>query len=158
VISLCKKWKLILRLNVRQNWSTHSLSLSQQEETFSPGNSWWTCARSRIRCNCLLNSDVLLVRVSLEGSERRAAFKPPPDVINNAILQAFNQIPFTSVRELAKSMCISPATVWRRLTGSLGFVVKHLHWPRYPPDRCATTNSNRSGKQIVQTLRVCTSQ
>jgi hypothetical protein len=59
---------------------------------------------------------------------------------------------------LAKSMCISLATVWWRLTGSLGFVVKHLHWPRCPPDRCATINSNRSIKWIAQTLRVCTIQ
>jgi hypothetical protein len=32
------------------------------------------------------------------------------------------------VHELAKSMCISIATVWRRLTKALEFVVKHLHW------------------------------
>jgi hypothetical protein len=31
------------------------------------------------------------------------------------------------VHELAKSMCISIAIVWRRLTRALGFVVKHLH-------------------------------
>jgi hypothetical protein len=32
------------------------------------------------------------------------------------------------VRELVKSICTSRAIVWRRLTGFLGFVVKHLHW------------------------------
>jgi hypothetical protein len=52
----------------------------------------------------------------------------PPDVIDNAILQALNQTQFVSVRELAKSMCISCATVWQRLAGCLGFVVKHLPW------------------------------
>jgi hypothetical protein len=83
---------------------------------------------------------------------------PPPDVIDKAILQAIHQIPFASMRELAKSMCISRAIVWRRLTGSLGFVVKHLHWLRDPPGRCAMINSNRSVKRIVQTLRVCTGQ
>jgi hypothetical protein len=83
---------------------------------------------------------------------------PPLDVIDNVILQALNQTPFASVRKLAKSIYISCAAVWRRLTGSLGFVVKHLHWPRYSPDRCPTINSNRSVKQIAQTLRVCTSQ
>jgi hypothetical protein len=83
---------------------------------------------------------------------------PPPDVIDKAILQAHHQTPFASVRELAKSMCISRAIVWRCLTGSLGFVVKHLHWPRYSPDRCAMINSNWSVKRIAQTLRVCTSQ
>jgi hypothetical protein len=52
----------------------------------------------------------------------------PPDVIDNTIIQALDQTPFVSVRELAKSMCISIAIVWRRLTRSLEFVVKHLHW------------------------------
>jgi hypothetical protein len=53
---------------------------------------------------------------------------PIPDVIDNAILQALNQTQFASMRELANSTCILCATVWRRLTGFLGFVVKHLHW------------------------------
>jgi hypothetical protein len=35
-----------------------------------------------------------------------------PDVIDNAILQAFNQTPFALVQKLAKSICISHATVW----------------------------------------------
>jgi hypothetical protein len=83
---------------------------------------------------------------------------PHPDVIDNPILQALNQIPFASVQKLAKSMFISSAIVWWRLTRSLGFIVKHLHWPRCPPERCTKTNSNRSVKQITQTLKVCTSQ
>jgi hypothetical protein len=148
----------MLKLNTRQNGSTHNLSLSQQEGTFSPDDSWWTCASPRIRCNRILDGDVLPLRVSLDGSEQRTAFRPPPDVIDNTVLQTLNQIQFASVRELAKSMCISCATVWRCLTGSLGFIVKHLHWPRYPPDRCATINSNRSVKRIAETLRVCISQ
>jgi hypothetical protein len=38
--------------------------------------------------------------------------EPPPDVIDNTILQALNQTPFASVREFTKSTCISRATVW----------------------------------------------
>jgi transcriptional regulator of acetoin/glycerol metabolism len=52
----------------------------------------------------------------------------PPDVIDNSILEALDQTPFASVRELAKATCIPRTTVWRRLTESLGFVVKHLHY------------------------------
>jgi DNA-binding MurR/RpiR family transcriptional regulator len=37
---------------------------------------------------------------------------PRPDVIGNTILQALNQTTFASMRELAKSTCISRATVW----------------------------------------------
>jgi hypothetical protein len=74
-----------------------------------------------------------MVTSSLRASHGRAQNKDeysdrPPDVIDNAILQALNQTSLASVRELAKSTCISRATIWRRLTGSLEFVVKHLHW------------------------------
>jgi hypothetical protein len=153
----------MLRLNGRQNGSTHNLSLSQQEGTFGPGNSWWICAGPRIRCNRILDDDLLPPTSYLHASRWKAQNEeqhsdPSPDVIDKAILKAFNQTPFASMRELAKSMCISRATVWRCLTGSLGFVVKHLHWPRYLPDRCAMTNSNRLVKRIAQTLRVCTGQ
>jgi hypothetical protein len=36
---------------------------------------------------------------------------PPPDVVDNAILEALDQIPFASVRELAKATCIPRTTV-----------------------------------------------
>jgi hypothetical protein len=57
-----------------------------------------------------------------------AAFRLPPDVIDNAILQAPNQTSLALMQELAKSMCISRATVWRRLTRFMAFAFKHLHW------------------------------
>jgi hypothetical protein len=53
---------------------------------------------------------------------------PPPDVVDNVILEALDQTPFASLRELAKAICILRTTVWRRLTESLGFIVKHLPW------------------------------
>jgi hypothetical protein len=64
----------------------------------------------------------------LDGWEAKADFRRLPYVIDNTILQDLNETPFASVQELAKSMCISTATVWRRLTRFFGFVVKHLHW------------------------------
>jgi hypothetical protein len=75
---------------------------------------------------CVLDGNFLSVRVSLDGWEGRAAFTPPPDAIDNAILQALLKTPFASVQELATSMCILITTIWRRLTGSFGFAVKHL--------------------------------
>jgi hypothetical protein len=92
------------------------------------------------------------------GLRTKSNIQIPPDVIDNAILQALNQTPFALVRELVKSIYISRATVWRCLIESLGFIIKHLHWPGYPADSCAVTNSNRSIKRIAQTLRVCTGQ
>jgi hypothetical protein len=53
---------------------------------------------------------------------------PSPDVVDNSVLEALDQTPFASVRELAKATCIPRTTVWRRLTACLGFVIKHLHW------------------------------
>jgi hypothetical protein len=53
---------------------------------------------------------------------------PSPDIVDNAVLEALDQTPFASVRELAKATCIPRTTVWRRLKASLGFVVKHLDW------------------------------
>jgi hypothetical protein len=131
VASLYKKRNFTLRLDVRHNRSTLDLSLSQQEGTFSSRDSWWTYVGHRIRCRYLLDDNFLLARVSLDGWEGRAAFRPPPDDLDNAILQALDQTPFASMWELAKATCISTATVWRRLTKSLGFVVKHLHWIPY---------------------------
>jgi hypothetical protein len=53
---------------------------------------------------------------------------PSSDIVDNAILEALDQTPFTFLRELANAICILRTTVWRRLKQSLGFVVKHLHW------------------------------
>jgi hypothetical protein len=47
----------------------------------------------------------------LEGWEGRTAFRPPPDVIDNVILQTLNKIPFVSMQKLEKSICISTAIV-----------------------------------------------
>jgi hypothetical protein len=47
-------------------------------------------------------------------------------MIDDAILDALDKQPFSSVRELAKLACIPTPTVYRHLTRSLGFVVKHL--------------------------------
>jgi hypothetical protein len=55
----------MLRLNVWHNKSMHILSQSQQKEIFIQDDPWWTCAGPRLRCNRLLDCDVLLARVSL---------------------------------------------------------------------------------------------
>jgi hypothetical protein len=65
-------------------------------------------------------------RWTIQTEERHS--DPPPDVVDNAILEALDQTPFASIRKLAKATCIPRTTVWRRLTESLGFIVKHLHW------------------------------
>jgi hypothetical protein len=54
--------------------------------------------------------------------------EPPTTIINDAILDALDKQPFSSVKELVKLTCIPTTTVDRHLTRSLGFVVKHLRW------------------------------
>jgi hypothetical protein len=51
-----------------------------------------------------------------------------PDDFDCAILVALEDYSFSSVRELAKLTYLPVTTVYRRLTSSLGFVVKHLRW------------------------------
>jgi hypothetical protein len=52
--------------------------------------------------------------------------EPPTIIIDDAILEALNKQPFSSVRELAKLTCIPTTAVHRHLTASLGSVLKHL--------------------------------
>jgi hypothetical protein len=47
---------------------------------------------------------------------------------NNAILEAFEMIPFASIRQSAKMIFIPPTTGSRRLTKSLHIVLKRLYW------------------------------
>jgi hypothetical protein len=101
--------------------------------------------------------DYSTVTYHLRASRRTAQTEerhsdPPPDVVDNAILKALDQIPFASVRELAKAICIPRTTVWRRLKESLGFVVKHLHCvPHYPTDAQRQNRIDRS-KELLRLL------
>jgi DNA-binding IclR family transcriptional regulator len=52
-------------------------------------------------------------------------------VIDQAILDALEQYPFPSILELARLTCIPTTIIYRYLTQSHGFVVKHLHWVRH---------------------------
>jgi hypothetical protein len=54
--------------------------------------------------------------------------EPAMIVIDQAILDALQHYPFSSIQELARLTCIPITTVYRHLTQSLGFVLKHLRW------------------------------
>jgi hypothetical protein len=47
-------------------------------------------------------------------------------ITENAIPEAFEMMPFASIRQIVKMNFIPPATVFRRLTKSLHFVLKRL--------------------------------
>jgi hypothetical protein len=58
--------------------------------------------------------------------------EPATIVIDQTILDALEQYPFSYIRELARLTCIPTTTVHRHLTPSLGFVMKHLRWVPTP--------------------------
>jgi hypothetical protein len=72
---------------------------------------------------------------SAQFSGRTEATPPePPDVkrspVDEAILAALAEFPFSSVRELSRRICLPRSTVnpHRHLTQSLRFTVRHLRW------------------------------
>jgi hypothetical protein len=77
----------------------------------------------------------------------------PATVIDEAILNALDKPPFSSVRELAQLTCIPRSTVHRHLTQSLGFVVKHLRW--IPHNLTATPQVQRVTLANELLLELC---
>jgi hypothetical protein len=71
------------------------------------------------------------------------------DSIDATILKALTNNPFSSVRELSQLTCLSIPTVHRRLTESLGFTVRHLHWiPHQLSDDQKTIRLNLSREPL----------
>jgi hypothetical protein len=70
---------------------------------------------------------------SAQFSGRKEVTSPEaPDVerstVDEAILTALAEFPFSSVRELSRRICLPRSTVHRHLTQSLLFTVRHLRW------------------------------
>jgi hypothetical protein len=61
---------------------------------------------------------------------------PTPDTVKNpwddAIRQTLDEMPFASVQQRAHRLCQSSTTIYRHLTGALGFGLKHLRWVLHP--------------------------
>jgi hypothetical protein len=53
-------------------------------------------------------------------------------ITDNAILEAFEMMPFASIRQIAKMTFIPPTTIFRRLTKSFHFVLQRMRW--FPTD------------------------
>jgi hypothetical protein len=79
--------------------------------------------------------------------------EPAMIVIDQAILDALEQYPFSFLRELARLTCISITTVHRHFTQSLGFVVKHLR--RVPHTITPTQKTKRAAlsSEVLHQLR-----
>jgi hypothetical protein len=54
--------------------------------------------------------------------------EPSRSVLDNAISEVLEKQPFSSIHNLSKLTFIPITTVYRHLTWSLAFVVKHLRW------------------------------
>jgi hypothetical protein len=53
---------------------------------------------------------------------------PENDEVDETILLALGEEPFTSIRQLARATHSPKTTVYRRLTQKLDFTVRHLRW------------------------------
>jgi hypothetical protein len=70
---------------------------------------------------------------SAQFSGRKEAIPPEaPDVerspVDEVMLTALAEFPFSSVHELSRKICLQRSTVHRHLTQSLRFTVRHLRW------------------------------
>jgi hypothetical protein len=79
--------------------------------------------------------------------------EPQTNIIDNAILDALDKQPFSSVWELAKLTCIPTKTVYRHLTRSLGFVLKRLRW--VPHTLTNTQQAQRATRSNQLLLEIC---
>jgi hypothetical protein len=79
--------------------------------------------------------------------------KPPNTVIENAIPDALEKQPFSSIRELAKLTCIPTVTVHRHLTQSLGLVVKSLRWVSHSRTNTQKAQSVTLSNRLLRKLR-----
>jgi transposase len=55
-------------------------------------------------------------------------FEHEENLIDQAITLALNDEPFASIRQIARKTLLPRSTIYRHLTNSMGFVVKHLRW------------------------------
>jgi hypothetical protein len=90
---------------------------------------------------------------SAQFSGRKEAIPPKaPDVegspVDEAILTALAEFPFSSVRELSRRICLPRSTVHRHLRQSLRFTVRHLRWfPTF--DGGTEVDSGSDGNRII---------
>jgi hypothetical protein len=66
---------------------------------------------------------------SKEGPDEAGGTQTDP--VQAAILEPITDNSFSFVRELSRLIYLSRSIVHRRLTESLGFTVRHLHWIRH---------------------------
>jgi hypothetical protein len=69
------------------------------------------------------------------------------------MLDAREQYPFSSIRELAHFICIPTTTVHRHFTQSLSFVVKHLRWVPHTLTPTQKTERATLSIEILRQLR-----
>jgi hypothetical protein len=79
--------------------------------------------------------------------------EPAMIVIDQAILDALEQYPFSSIRELTRLIRIPTTTVYLHLTQSLGFMVKHLCWVSYTLTPTQKTECDTLSVEFLRQLR-----
>jgi hypothetical protein len=114
------------QLNVRDNGFTINLLISHQQRTFGSGTHNQLVPVLALEAVASSTITKYLRRRHFPVIISESPDEPPLTSIDNAILDALDKQPFSSIQELAKIMCIPSPMVDRHLTSSLGFGVKHL--------------------------------
>jgi hypothetical protein len=124
-----QKSYMTLSLDVRQNGPEINLPVSRAQRTF---------ARAVYNeLTAVLGADVIAYSTVTKSLRQRqftsilvdsTPEEPATIAIDQALLDFLEQDPFSSIRELVHFACIPTNTVYRHLTQSLGFMVKHLRW------------------------------
>jgi hypothetical protein len=80
-----------------------------------------------------------------------------PDTVENllddAIRQTLDEMPFAPVRQIAHRLCQSSTTIYRHLTGALGFVLKHLRWVPHILTTAQQADRVRKSGELLRLLR-----
>jgi hypothetical protein len=114
--------------HVWQNGPEINLPISRAQRTFGPGRLQRIYCYTWRRCNRLLDRHQVFTSEEIYLYSCWTTKESATIVIDQAILDAINHYPFSSIWELARLTCIPTTTIHRHLTQSLGFVVKHIHW------------------------------
>lgn len=79
---------------------------------------------------------------------------PGYDDSSEAILLALSEQPFASIRQLSRLTHLPPTTVYRRLTQSLGFHVRHLRWIPHRLSHSQKSDRVELSRQLLSMLEI----
>jgi hypothetical protein len=130
-------------------WVSESEQIASLSRTVAPPLAEMTRDKMRL-------SSVRQASVMRRPSEQRrwvrwtTAGLTRTDSVDEAILKALTDNPFSSVPELSRLICLSRSTVHRRLTELPGFALRRLHWIPHRLSCDQTTIRVNGSRELLQ--------